>query len=1029
MEWRNLDLWTGLNLPDDHPLRRLVVGVLEKAVPVADAQILDDFTLHDSGHAARVAARMWQLMPPATQAGLHPEERALLLLSAYLHDIGMSPNHGLVRSLYRHLRDGTDAPEDGADALRRWMDEHAPDEEIPLIEKEGASPLDRVALLVTHYCRSRHVAWSETWIAAHVTDCDFAPGFREALTKLCASHHWDGAEVVSLDPLPLPGEGARQANLRYMATLLRVADVLEISPDRVPPVIRDHNAISPGSALYWAKDLCSAVTCRQSEARAEVVLAANPDHARVHRAILETCDQFDTELAQAKRHADGGELIAKLTDAPGRYQWPWPLATTRQIHPLRDAYRYIDGSFRPDVPRLLSILAGTDLYGDPLAAIRELLQNAFDAVRWAIAQTVCDGLDADPGLNAEEERANQAAAHRVTLKLEGGGKDPLWLVCTDDGIGMTADQIERRLLVSGSARRPDQCALERRCRAHGFSAELTGQFGIGALSYFMLADRVEITSRSLAGNGGAWTFVTEGIGDFGELRPSSRTAIGTEVRLRLRQKLNRDGGDVPLTDATTVAAAIGTYLLETVIHTPCAVTCPGQDGKPRHARPGWFRPLDWYGKTLFPIVDDPRYLIMDWNDRPQAQKEEWLSRAASRRQAALAGMEWLPQEWIETDETLGITIRVRTALPLFRTSAGPIPLWIDEGDDILPDFRAAVPQGICTTAWRGMQVHDLWKTAETRTNSLGQCWQIVETDLIRWNGATIRAHRTNVSVSATAARTVRDGIKQHLIDRLQQVILLHLAGPFGEWLNAAWGRLPVSVPPDPTMRWLWQARPPAPPSWPMAIRAVELQRGPFRGFSLSTARHDGRDIDVVTEGVSDYWLQQYPPGQLLYCQRDLACLFNERPQARLTRHRPRLLAFAPEWDGIDAILTRSFADDPILFCRRGGALTDLAANPPTILDFRQIEEIHAADRWADISPAQLILTRVRLARQINYLTIPRDLIRQSWATILPGIAALTIWADDFLTTLRPDGSQDSEPYRLPRPADPYWRLDPIESQD
>ena len=33
---------------------------------------------------------------------------------------------------------------------------------------------------------------------------------------------------------------------------------------------------------------------------------------------------------------------------------------------------------------------------------------------------------------------------------------------------------------------------ERRCNEHGFSSERTGQFGIGVLSYFMLADRLEL---------------------------------------------------------------------------------------------------------------------------------------------------------------------------------------------------------------------------------------------------------------------------------------------------------------------------------------------------------------------------------------------------------------------------------------------------------------------------------------------------------------------------------------------------------
>jgi HSP90 family molecular chaperone len=39
---------------------------------------------------------------------------------------------------------------------------------------------------------------------------------------------------------------------------------------------------------------------------------------------------------------------------------------------------------------LLQLLSGTALYGDPLIAVRELVQNAFDAVREKIA---CGRLD------------------------------------------------------------------------------------------------------------------------------------------------------------------------------------------------------------------------------------------------------------------------------------------------------------------------------------------------------------------------------------------------------------------------------------------------------------------------------------------------------------------------------------------------------------------------------------------------------------------------------------------------------------
>ena len=61
-----------------------------------------DFTLHDAGHALRVAQRMAEIMPPETLKGLSPFEVAFLLLTAYLHDIGMTPEQRKV-TLYYHL--------------------------------------------------------------------------------------------------------------------------------------------------------------------------------------------------------------------------------------------------------------------------------------------------------------------------------------------------------------------------------------------------------------------------------------------------------------------------------------------------------------------------------------------------------------------------------------------------------------------------------------------------------------------------------------------------------------------------------------------------------------------------------------------------------------------------------------------------------------------------------------------------------------------------------------------------------------
>ena len=88
-------------------------------------------------------------------------------------------------------------------------------------------------------------------------------------------------------------------------------------------------------------------------------------------------------------------------------------------------------------------------------------------------------------------------------------------------------QIETRLLRSGSNDRPEFRALEREAATKGFSVSPHREFGIGLLSYFMLADRVEFeTKRSEASRDSgslAWAFATEGVASFGELKKAPET--------------------------------------------------------------------------------------------------------------------------------------------------------------------------------------------------------------------------------------------------------------------------------------------------------------------------------------------------------------------------------------------------------------------------------------------------------------------------------------------------------------------------
>jgi HSP90 family molecular chaperone len=179
----------------------------------------------------------------------------------------------------------------------------------------------------------------------------------------------------------------------------------------------------------------------------------------------------------------------------------------RQIEAHLDSYVYIKGDFRPDTARLIQLLSGVELYGNPLSSVRELLQNGFDAVLEQMAyQRLRRPNPADPSLPA-----TLGDLEHVTLRLDARD-DGLWLICSDSGVGMTKAIIESSLLVSGKPQRAELIDLERRCLQHGFALGRTGLFGIGVLSYFMIADRLVIFTRRSQEAGDAdattWRFET-----------------------------------------------------------------------------------------------------------------------------------------------------------------------------------------------------------------------------------------------------------------------------------------------------------------------------------------------------------------------------------------------------------------------------------------------------------------------------------------------------------------------------------------
>ena len=581
---------------------------------------------------------MTELAGPAALGKLGPHDLTMMLLSAYLHDIGMTPPLAKLDGHLAFLLSGDRTMLNAKDVagLQAWLDDEW-DGLVPPLSTTAPNlrALRLARRIIASYVRHRHNDWSEDWIRENLANVkEPYPGWLDDLVKLCKSHHFDINQLRSDSFAPrLVGAPGTVLHLRYCACILRVADVLDFDPERTPAVLFNHRDVTDSSAIFWHKDQGLSFELKNGH----LTLHARPTNALTHHAIDMTLRDVDSELLLSRRLADETDFRHMAgRDNPLPHRWLLDTNVRAVIKPRDDAYEYINGTFRPDSKRLLGLVGGIELYGSHFAAVREILQNAFDAVREQIARERL--LQPDPSDLRTHKKISQV--HRVSLSFEPIEGHGYRLVCRDTGTGMSRDIIRSRFLVGGTSETHESRALERACNEYGFSVGRTARFGIGVLSYFILGSHLTVnTRRSLeAGDpdGTGWTFTSSGLEDFGELKRNPGAGAGSEVILTVRDGLIRP-------NATGFASRLLSYVSETIRRVPCSFTfeAPGCDYPSFSHSPGWIdRPADIEDLMLASMIpksgESTQIMSVDLvpSKRRQALEKRDTQFAALKAQAA-----------------------------------------------------------------------------------------------------------------------------------------------------------------------------------------------------------------------------------------------------------------------------------------------------------------------------------------------------------------------------------------------------------
>ena len=169
--------------------------------------------------------------------------------------------------------------------------------------------------------------------------------------------------------------------------------------------------------------------------------------------------------------------------------------------------------FKAESKRLLDMMIHS-IYTHKEIFLRELISNASDAMDKLYFRSLTDE---KVGMNRED--------FAIDLKID---KDARTLTITDNGIGMTQEELEKNLGTianSGSLKFKNENKLED-------DVDIIDQFGVGFYSAFMVAKRVTVRSKAY-GSDQAYQWQSEGVDGY-TIEPCDKETVGTEILLEIK---------------------------------------------------------------------------------------------------------------------------------------------------------------------------------------------------------------------------------------------------------------------------------------------------------------------------------------------------------------------------------------------------------------------------------------------------------------------------------------------------------------
>lgn len=469
--YQTTEIWKSFLNKANEEERVLVKKLVDNAHSLLDryCETFPAYTLHNGQHQLNILNLYAELLGEKIQ-DLTALESAILILSAFYHDIGM-------------VYEPSEKEYIGEEENFKTFLESNPSAKLKTI-KSGEVTLD----IIEWYCRWCHA--ERVWKFLNPLDTKLiwdGNHFRKDLAEVCLSHN-ESCEYIKGDTLPTDYWG--NTDLKFCAILLRLADILDFDETRAPESLYHYlkldQPLTEGERMSqqeWRKhadskgfDFCN----RSQDQYYTLKFRATPTEPSVEYNIRYFLDQIEQELRECI------SILRFCSDRWKNFKLPEKI-DRKQI--LSQGYKFGNFKFTLDQKQILNLLMGENLYAYEYVFIRELLQNAIDTSRHR-------------KFYEASKRQKDFKPHAIQVTTWYDSEGFRWVRVDDFGMGMTVAQISDFFLKVGkSYYNSAEFEIEKLAYQNG-GGDFTpvSRFGIGILSCFICGDVVEVNTKSVHAN-------------------------------------------------------------------------------------------------------------------------------------------------------------------------------------------------------------------------------------------------------------------------------------------------------------------------------------------------------------------------------------------------------------------------------------------------------------------------------------------------------------------------------------------------